>query len=362
MINNLEKFHRYIDNKKLKKIFLITGKNSFLKSGAKKIINSIKNKKIKYFYKKENFPEYKELKKISIEIKNFNPDIILAIGGGAVMDYGKIASVVDEIKKIKKIITKNNVPKFKSYPLVAIPTTSGSGAEVTPNAVMYIDKTKYTVDKKIVKPNKFFLLPKLTFSASKSIKASSGFDAVAQSIESLLSIKSTSQSVKFAKKSLEYSLKSFTDFVNRPSNFNAEKMMLAAHMSGKAIAISKTTAPHAISYPFTAHFGIPHGHAVSLTLDKLLLFNYKNAQYAKTKFDLIDRYKIIFKLTNTKNINDLFFFIQKLKKLVNLNDNFKSLGININKEKIKILSGVNEQRLANNPVQLNVNEIISIIS
>ena len=361
-MNSLIKFHKYLNNKKLKKVFLITGKNSFFKSGAKKIIDSTTNKNIKYYFKKNNFPEYSELKKISLKIKNYNPDIILAVGGGAVIDYGKIASVVDKIKNIKKIITKNDVPKFKSYPLIAIPTTSGSGAEVTPNAVMYINKTKYTVDQKIVKPNKFFLLPKLTFSASKSIKASSGFDAVAQSIESLLSVKSTSQSVKFAKKSLEYSLKSFTDFVNRPSNVNAEKMMLAAHMSGKAIAISKTTAPHAISYPFTAHFGIPHGHAVSLTLDKLLLFNYKNAQYAKTRFDLMARYKIIFKLTKTKTINELFFFIQKLKKLVNLNDNFKSLGINIQREKIKILSGVNEQRLANNPVKLNVNEIIKIIS
>lgn len=361
-MNNLNKFHKYLNNKKLKKVFLITGKNSFFKSGAKKIIDSTTNKNIKYYFKKNNFPEYSELKKISLKIKNYNPDIILAVGGGAVIDYGKIASVVDKIKNIKRIITRNDVPKFKSYPLIAIPTTSGSGAEVTPNAIMYINKTKYTVDQKIVKPNKFFLLPKLTFSASKSIKASSGFDAVAQSIESLLSVKSTSQSVKFAKKSLEYSLKSFTDFVNRPSNVNAEKMMLAAHMSGKAIAISKTTAPHAISYPFTANFGIPHGHAVSLTLDKLLLFNYKNAQYAKTRFDLMARYKIIFKLTKTKTINELFFFIQKLKKLVNLNDNFKSLGINIQREKIKILSGVNEQRLANNPVKLNVNEIIKIIS
>ncbi len=361
-MNNLIKLHKYLNNKKLKKVFLITGKNSFFKSGAKKIFDNHTNKKIKYYFKKNNFPEFSELKKISHKIKNFNPDVILAVGGGAVIDYGKIASVVDKIKNIKKIITKNDVPKFKSYPLIAIPTTSGSGAEVTPNAVMYINKTKYTVDQKKVKPNKFFLLPKLTLSASKSIKASSGFDAVAQSIESLLSIRSTSQSVKFAKKSLEYSLKSFTDFVNRPSSVNAEKMMIAAHMSGKAIAISKTTAPHAISYPFTAHFGIPHGHAVSLTLDKLLLFNYKNAQYAKARFDLMARYKIIFKLTKTKTINELFFFIQKLKKLVNLNDNFKSLGINIQKEKTKILSGINEQRLANNPVKINVNEIINIIS
>ena len=104
-------------------------------------------------------------------------------------------------------------------------------------------------------------------------------------------------------------------------------MLLAANMSGRAIAISKTTAPHAISYPFTAHFGIPHGHAVSLTLDKLLLFNFQYAKHSQVNFDLLNRYKLIFKLTKTKNITELVQFIKKLKRLSGLEDNLELLGI-----------------------------------
>jgi len=360
--HNLNEFKNFLKRNEHKKIFLITGKNSFIKSGAHTAIPKNIKKKIRFYYKKNSIPELRELKKIVIAIKNYKPDIILAIGGGAVIDYAKVASIVDNIKKIKTLVIKNKIPDKKYCPLIAIPTTSGSGAEVTPNAVMYINKIKYTVDKKIIRPDKFYLIPKLTFSASKKIKASSGFDAIAQSIESLISAKSNKLSVAFAKSSLQYSLKSYVDFVNKPNNLNSSKMLLAANMSGRAIAISKTTAPHAISYPFTAHFGIPHGHAVSLTLDKLLLFNFQYAKHSQVNFDLLNRYKLIFKLTKTKNITELVQFIKKLKRLSGLEDNLELLGINLKKDKNKILSGVNEQRLSNNPVKLDIKDIIPIIS
>ena len=360
--NDLIKFKEFIRNKNLKKIFIITGKNSFIKSGAKNLINKNILKKTKIFYKNNSIPEIRELRKIAVLVKDYKPDILIAIGGGAVIDYAKIVSVINNIKNIRNLIIKNNIPEKKSYPLIAIPTTSGSGAEVTPNAVMYINKIKHTVDKKIVRPNKYFLIPRLTFSSSKKIKASSGFDAIAQSIESLISVRSTMQSLVFATNSLKCSLKSYVDFVNRPSNYSAEKMLLAANGSGKAIAISKTTAPHAISYPFTAHFGIPHGHAVSLSLDKILLFNYKNLRASKVSFNLKNRYNLIFKLTKTKNINELVDYIKNLKRLSGLEDNFKKLGINLQTQKVKILSGVNEGRLSNNPVEIKVRDIISIIS
>ena len=74
-------------------------------------------------------------------------------------------------------------------------------------------------------------------------------------------------------------------------------MCLAANLSGKAINISKTTAPHAVSYPFTSYFGVSHGHAVSLTLNKFLLFNYKNIHNCSQDFDLKKGFKILFSLT-----------------------------------------------------------------
>ena len=81
-------------------------------------------------------------------------------------------------------------------------------------------------------------------------------------------------------------------------------MCLAANLSGEAISISKTTAPHAVSYPFTALYNISHGHAVSLTLNKFLKFNYKNLALAKFNFNLGDRFKTLLSLSNTLNFED----------------------------------------------------------
>ena len=117
------------------------------------------------------------------------------------------------------------------------------------------------------------------------------------------------------------------------------KMCIAANLSGEAISISKTTAPHALSYPFTSYFGIPHGHAVSLTLNKFLKFNFKNLKSSVSSFDLNKRYDVIFKIAKVANINEMDLFLKKLKSSTGLESNFKKLGISIQKDYRKILLG-----------------------
>ena len=201
-----------------------------------------------------------------------------------------------------------------------------------------------------LKPDLFFLLPELVISASKKIKSSAGFDAIAQAIESLIS-----------KKSLDISLKYFLDYLNKPNNENTSAMCLAANLSGEAISISKTTAPHAVSYPFTSIYNISHGHAVSLTLNKFLKFNYENLEKSNSIFNLKDRYQIIFDCSKTKTIESFDAYLENLKKNANLENNFSKLGVNIIEDYTKIISGVNVSRLSNNPVELKTEDIKKII-
>ena len=100
-------------------------------------------------------------------------------------------------------------------------------------------------------------------------------------------------------------------------------MSIAANLSGRAISISKTTAPHALSYPFTAYYNISHGHAVSLTLNQCLKFNFENIDYTQSNFDLKKRFNIIFKLANVKNIFELDKYLSHIKKKAGLESNFK---------------------------------------
>ena len=138
-------------------------------------------------------------------------------------------------------------------------------------------------------------------------------------------------------------------------------MSLAAMYSGRAISITKTTAPHAVSYPFTSLFNISHGHAVSLTLEKFLKFNYLNNKKSICNFNLKNRYDEIFKIFKVKNIYDLEKYIKNIKKKAKLIDDFKTLNIDIKNNYHKIIEGINIQRLNNNHVKIDQSDIKVIL-
>ena len=162
-------------------------------------------------------------------------------------------------------------------------------------------------------------------SSTSKIDSSSGFDAISQAIESLFSQKSTPESILFAKRSLKILLGNYINFLKNKNLKNSYKMALGANLAGRAISISKTTAPHALSYPFTALYNVPHGHAVSLTLNKFLKFNYFNSDHSNCNFNLEKRFQLLFNLTNTKNLNELDHYLLKLKKKASLEQNFLRL-------------------------------------
>ena len=139
-------------------------------------------------------------------------------------------------------------------------------------------------------------------------------------------------------------------------------MSIASNLAGKAISISKTTAPHAASYPFTSLFNISHGHAVGLFFESFFKFNFDNLSRSETSFDLKQRFDLIFDLLDVKNINDFSNKILLIKKQANLIDNLETLNIDIKKSSEKIIKGINLLRLGNNPVKIDGKDIFNIIS
>ena len=133
-------------------------------------------------------------------------------------------------------------------------------------------------------------------------------------------------------------------------------------MQGKAINISKTTAPHAASYPFSSLFGLGHGHAVSLFFENFFKFNYENISNSKTNFDLGNRFELIFNIFKVKDINSFNLEISKIKTEAKLEDNLSKLNINVRKDSKNIMNGINILRMSNNPVEVTRDKIIKIIS
>jgi len=362
MINSFEDIVKYTNDNNFKKIFILCGKKSFITSGAKKLLNLINCKDKKIYYKKSEIPLLEELIEIIKEIRIFKPNLILAIGGGAVIDYAKMANVVDLRSDLSELIITYSYPFKKKYTeLAVVPTTAGSGAEVTSNAVIYVNNIKYSFESELLIPNHFFLIPEFLISAPNQIKASAGFDAIAQALESLISMKSNQQSIDFATKSLMISTSALIPFVNNATMKNATEMSIASNLAGKAINISKTTVPHATSYPFTTLFNISHGHAVSLFFEKFFKFNYENINKSESNFSLKERFDLIFKIFGVLDIDNFSSKISLIKKKTKLEDNLKLLNIDVNQNSENILKGINLLRLSNNPVKIREKDIVKII-
>tara|TARA_B100000035_G_C21014324_1_gene561054 strand:- start:80 stop:1177 length:1098 start_codon:yes stop_codon:yes gene_type:complete len=363
MINSISDIKNFIHDKSFKKIFVLSGKKSFKTSGAENILKDFfEDKEIKLFYKNSEIPIFQELIDIIKQIKIFKPNLILAVGGGAVIDYAKIANIVELRDDLKNLITNYSYPyKNKYTKLAVIPTTAGSGAEVTSNAVIYIDGVKYSLESELLIPDNFFLIPDFLISAPSKIKASAGFDAIAQALESLVSKKSNEQSVEYSSKSLKISLESYISFLENPSLKNAAEMSIASNLAGKAINISKTTAPHATSYPFTSIFNISHGHAVGLFFENFFKFNFDNLDRSETSFNLKKRFDLIFNLFDVKNIDNFNTKISFIKQKAKLEDNLTRLNIDLKTNSEKIVKGINILRLGNNPIKINEKDIMKII-
>ncbi len=353
-IKNLKKFFL---KKKYKKILIISGKKSFKKISGDKYLKkelSYDNIKITYFFKKFKNPEIKELNLIIQKIKKIKPDLIIAIGGGCVMDYAKSANV---LALEKKSINLNKKYSSRYCNLICIPTTAGTGAEVTPFAVLYINKKKTNVEGNAVKPNFFFLEPRFIRFNSNYTIASSGFDSFSQSIESIISIKANKESINYAKKSIKLTLLNFLKYYKFRKEVNAKKLLIAANFSGKAISISNTGAPHALSYLFSTHFNLSHGHSVSLNTLKIIKFNYFNQKKNRL---LKNRLKILFRSFKCKTY---FQFEKKINYIINsikLEQDFKKLKIEP-KKLLKLKKFVNLKRLKNNIIKINAIDIENIL-
>ena len=139
-------------------------------------------------------------------------------------------------------------------------------------------------------------------------------------------------------------------------------MAIASNLAGKAINISKTTAPHAVSYPFTSLFNVSHGHAVGLFFESFFKFSYENKDKSETSFDLKKRFDLIFNLFDVQGINDFSSKISLIKRQAKLEDNLQSLNINIKQSSDDIIKGINLLRLGNNPVKIGEKDIYNIIS
>ncbi len=366
--DSLQKLKVICNELKSKNVFLVTGKRSFALSGAERKVKSfLKDVKYAQFNSFDSTPTISDVKNGIVTLKKISPDLVIAIGGGSVIDMAKAINVLacNEGELALYITGKKKIEK-PGLPLVAIPMTAGTGSEATSFATIYIEKAKYSLNgEKLTLPTVSIVDPSLTESMPKYITASTGMDVLCQGIESIWSIKSTEESRKYANRAVKIAFNTLEKAVNNPDKESRLKMAKAANLSGKAINISKTTASHSISYPITAHFGILHGHAVALTIPEIVEFNYN-----VSKKDCNDRRGVefvkrrlndIFKLIESKNGTQAKDKIKNLIEKIGLETRLSEL--NIDKKDIELIveKGFTADRMGNNPRKIKKTELKNML-
>ena len=349
------KIKKILKKEKVRDIFLVVGKTSFEKSGAKKKLNEILSKdfNVVRFSSFSSNPKIEEINKGLRLFKKGEYGILLSIGGGSSIDVAK------SIKLFSK----------KDIPLVAVPTTAGSGSEATYFIVYYESKKKVSEgNPRRTLPNYAILDYRLLNSLPNKIMASSGIDALGQAIESYWSIHSNGESREYSRKAIKLLMKYLGLAVKNRNKRSLKKIMMGAHLAGKAINITKTTACHSLAYPMTSYFKIPHGHAVGLTLGEMLKFNYgvseKNCLDRKGVKWVKNTILEISRLLGCKNPKDAGDKIYSLMKEIGLETKFSQFGLEKKDVETIIKNGFNPKRVKNNPRLLtkeNLREILKNI-
>lgn len=323
-------------------VFLVRGKGSYVACGAEKIIQNALTKAncdFTEFYDFSENPKCEDMEKGIELLKSSKADLIIAVGGGSVMDMAKLIRFFSSYKGA--ITGKTFEKEGLLCPLLAMPTTAGTGAEATHFAVVYKDKVKYSAEHEDMLPDYAIIYPPFTYGNSKYLTACTGFDALAQAIESFWNLNATEESDIFAERAIRIIWPNLPKVVNNPTEDIRDIISEGSYWAGRAINITKTTAPHAFSYPFTSYYGYPHGHAVALTFPYFLDLNCSENNK--------DRERV-------NRLLDILGFDRNSNLMEQMMNYIESIGLQKREEfiidKEFILSQVNLDRLKNNPVKI----------
>lgn len=339
-----------------KRVFIVTDKFLYTNGYTKPVTSKLDEMGIEHcvFFDVEPDPTLQCAVNGTQNMNSFKPDCIIALGGGSAMDAAKIMWVMYEHPEVdfmdmamrfmdirKRVYT---FPKMgeKAY-FIAVPTTAGTGSEVTPFAVITDEKTgiKYPLADYELMPDMAIVDADLMMNAPKGLTAASGIDAVTHNLEAIGSMLATDYTDGLAYKSLkiifDYLPRAYENGQNDPEA--REKMANAATMAGMAFANAFLGVCHSMAHKLGAFFHLPHGVANALMISYVLKFNAADVPVKMGTFPQYDhphtleKYADVARFLGLKGKNDnellnsLILAIEELKTKVGIKKSIKDYGI-----------------------------------
>ena len=284
-----------------KRAFIVTDRFLFDSGAVNNIVNILEEINVEYqiFFGVKPDPTLSTINEAMLMVKSFEPDVIIALGGGSPMDAAKIMWLMyeqpdtnfDDISMRFMDIRKRicSIPELgKKAMMIAIPTTSGTGSEVTPFAIITDDEShvKYAIADYALTPNMAIIDPNLVDNMPKSLTAASGIDALVHAVEAYVSCMATnftnSNALEATKLIFRYLERSYTLGAKDP--MAREKMHYAATIAGMAFANSFLGLCHSMAHKLGSMYHVPHGVANALLIRQVIKYNSSDAPHKQATF------------------------------------------------------------------------------
>lgn len=302
-------------------------------------------------------PDIHDLFEVYQQHKNEQPDVILAIGGGSVLDMAKsLAAILNKdysgTEQLREAIASKRTGTPKC-PWIGIPTTAGTGSEVTCWATVWDSEkdAKLSLENHENYAYAAFVDPAFTVSMPLQLVVSSALDAAAHATESYWSKAQNMVSDIYALKAVSMIMENLEPLIQTRDPKYYLAMAEASMLAGRAFSNTKTTACHSISYPLTLGYGIPHGIAVSMLLPALLCINWKTIPETAP---LLQAYGV-------KTPEEAGAKIEKLLDLAKISHRLSDW--KVEKEQIETIADhcFTKGRMENNPVDLKKQDVVNIL-
>jgi alcohol dehydrogenase len=257
-------------------------------------------------------PNLNDLDQQSHKIKGENFETVVAIGGGSVIDTAKFIVAVKKSNnselKVRDFLTDSTKYSNKSHvEFIAVPTTFGTGSEVTPFATVWDNENgkKYSLSNNTLFADYACVDSELSHSLPLDVTLSTGLDAICQAFESIWNRSMNSYSETLAHRSISDGMLAVSSLLEDINNAKSREIISnASLMAGLCISHTKTALCHSISYPLTSMYGIPHGIACAFTIVEVLKYNLS------TKDKRFER--LACSTTNSGKINSLIRDIENI--------------------------------------------------
>ena len=234
-------------------------------------------------------PTVRDFKEILTIARAFGADSVAGIGGGSVLDVSKLAAaLIDSSQHVEDLFGSGNILERKTA-LFCLPTTAGTGSEVSPNAILLdeTDKLKKGIVSPYLVPDAAYADPKLTLTVPSKVTAETGMDALTHCIEAFTNKHAHLSVDLYALEGIRLIANNLLDAVQDGQNLEArEALMLGSLYGGLCLGPVNTAGVHALSYPLGGEYHIPHGLANAILLPAVMRFNipadpHKYAQVAE---------------------------------------------------------------------------------